>query len=153
MRWLFERRQTRVEVRLRGLGAFLAVVTALASPSSTAAQLPFDLTPEDLLQADTAGLRWVGLRTYVGGAEGSLAYDAQTVELALCRAVAVVGLARMRVHYRAVRESEPVTLRLAVRCGLSYRAGLEYDGVMLRLEVRELTSGELVYQARRRGLP
>ncbi len=128
-------------------------MTALASPSQTAAQLPFDLTAEDLLQVDTVELRWVGLRTYVGGAEGSLAYDAPTIELGLCRAVAVVGLARMRVHYRNERGTEPVTLRLAVRCGLSYRASLEYDGVMLRLEVRHRSSGELVYQGRRRGLP
>lgn len=142
-----------MEARLRVRVAFLAIMTALASPSWAAAQLPFELTAEDLQRVDTSELRWVGLRTYVGGAEGSLVLDAQKVELRVCRAAAVVGLARMRVHYLEAREREPVTLRLAVRCGLSYRASLEYDGVILRLEVRDLSSAELVYQGRSRGLP
>ncbi len=125
----------------------------MASPSTASAQLPFDITTEDLVQVDTAGLRWLGLRTYVGGAEGSLAYGSGKVELEVCRAAAVVGIVRMRIHYREIRGGEPVTLRLAVRCGPSYRASLEYDGVMLRLEMRDLARGELVYQGRRRGLP
>ncbi len=140
-------------IRLRGFIAFSAIVTAWASPARAAAQLPFDLTAEDLLQVDTAGLSWQGLRTYVGGAEGSLAYGSGEVELGVCRAVAVIGIVRMRAHYRSLRDREPVTLRLAVRCGASHRATLEFDGVTLRLEVRDSSRGDLVYQGRRRGLP
>ncbi len=139
-------------VRLRAVFVFLAVATVPASPSTTAAQLPFDIKATDLIQVDTAALRWLGIRTYVGGAEGSLVYSSGKVELEVCRAAAVVGVARIRVHHRELRGSEPVTLRLAVRCGDSYRASMEYDGVILRLEVRDLSRGELVYQGRRRGL-
>lgn len=140
-------------VRLRAVLVFLAIATVPASPSTTAAQLPFDITATDLIQVDTAALRWLGIRTYVGGAEGSLAYGSGKVEPGVCRAAAIVGVARLRAHYRELRGGEPVTLRLAVRCGDSYRASMEYDGVILRLEVRDLSRGERVYQGRRRGLP
>ncbi len=133
--------------------AFLAVAALLLVPMRAAAQLPFDLTQENLLSVDTTVLRWAAVRTYVGGAEASLVYGEGAVDPGVCRAVAALAVGRLRSHYRRLRESEPVSLHLAVRCGRSHRASLQYDGVMARLEVRDASTGHLVYRGRRRGLP
>jgi hypothetical protein len=61
-------------------------------------------------------------------------------------------LIRLRNLYRREHEREPVTLQLTVRCP-AYRAVLGYDGVVARLELRDVATGELVYQGRRRGFP
>ncbi len=142
-----------MKARAWGFFAFLAVAALLAAPTRVAAQLPFDLSTEEVLSVDTTALRWLSVRTYLGGAEASLAYGDGAVDPGVCRAVTAVGVVRLRSHYRRLRESEPVSLHLAVRCGRSHSASLRYDGVMVRLEVRDAGTGRLVYQGRRRGLP
>ncbi|UCF20370.1 MAG: hypothetical protein JSU87_02900 [Gemmatimonadota bacterium] len=130
-----------------------AALLAAGTPRGALAQLPFDLLPEELLQVDTAAVRWSNLRSFVGGAEVDLYYATETVETGECKAVALLGLLRLRDHYRRQRETEPVSLRLRLRCARLFNGLLEYDGVSVRLELRDESSGALVYRGRHRGLP
>ncbi len=130
-----------------------AALLAVGPPRQALAQLPFDLLPEEVLQVDTAAVRWSDLRSYFGGAEAEIYYATESVELGECKAVALLGLLRLRDYYRRQRESDPVSLRLRLRCARLYRGLLEYDGVSVRLELRDGSSGALVYRGRHRGLP
>lgn len=117
------------------------------------AQLPFDIGQEDVQAVDTTAMRWSNVRTHAGGVEGELAYRVLEVSDGVCKAVALLGGLRLRNLYRREHEREPVTLRLSVRCGPTYGATLDFDGVVARLEVRDVATGELVYQGRKRGYP
>jgi hypothetical protein len=126
------------------------IVLCLSEPA--AAQLPFDIDQEDLQAVDTTAMRWSNVRTHTGGVEGELSYRVLEVSDGECKAAALLGGIRLRNLYRREHEREPVTLQLTVRCP-AYRAVLGYDGVVARLELRDVATGELVYQGRRRGFP
>jgi hypothetical protein len=132
--------------------ATLTALIVVCLPETTAAQLPFDILEEDLQAVDTTAMRWSNVRTHTGGVEGELAYRVLEVSEGGCKAVAFLGGVRLRNLYLRARERELVTLRLTVRCP-GYRAVLDYDGVVARLEVRDVATGELVYQGRKRGFP
>lgn len=117
------------------------------------AQLPFDLTREDVAEADTAAMRWSRLATFVGGAEGSLRYLDEEVSEGECRAVAYLAFLRLRNYYTQRREEAPVALRLGFRCGVPYRGTIEYDGIAVRLELRDHASGRILYRGSIRGPP
>ena len=133
-----------------------APVAALAiglAPARAAAQLPFDVVQEDLLAVDTTAMRWQALSTSVGGVEGELRYVVGDVTEGECRAMAVLGMLRLRNYYLKQQGERPVTLRMRLLCGAAYRGYVEYDGVTLRFELRDRATGELLYEGRRRGLP
>lgn len=130
----------------------LTALIAFCLPKTTAAQLPFDIVQEDLQAVDTTAMRWSSVRTHSGGVEGELSYRVREVSDGACKAVALVAGLRLRNLYRQETDNDPVTVRLAVRCP-GYRAVLDYDGVVTRLELRDFTTGELVYRGRKRGFP
>jgi hypothetical protein len=132
--------------------ATVTALIALCLSEPAAAQLPFDITQEDLQAVDTTAMRWSNVRTHTGGVEGELSYRGLEVSDGECRAAALLGGIRLRNLYRRENQKEPVTLQLTVRCP-TYRAVLEYDGVVARLELRDVATGDLVYQGRRRGFP
>jgi hypothetical protein len=105
------------------------------------------------LRVDTAAARWVTVRAYVGGAEAELSYSAVEATPGECRAAAVLGMLQLRQYYLRQRASAPVSMRITFRCGTLYRGGIEYDGLVLRLELRDGATGALIYQGRRRGFP
>ncbi len=133
--------------------AALAAVGALSLSNPATAQLPFDITQDDLQAVDTTALHWTSVQTYVGGVDGELRYRDPEVAEGECRAVALLGLLRLRNHYRRERGEAPVAIRLALRCAATYLGNLRYDGVVVQLELRDAATGELVYRGRRRGLP
>ncbi len=122
-------------------------------PARATSQVPFDITRTDLMEVDTAAFRWRSLRTSVGGVEAELSYRRPGATEGECRAVALLGGLRMRNRYVRLREEQPLSLSLALRCGDGYRGVLRYDGVVVTLELRDAVTGELVYRGRRRGLP
>ncbi len=131
----------------------LVATLAICPREPAAAQLPFDITPEDVSAIDTTLVQWTGLRTWVGGVEGELRYGASEVAEGECKALALLGLVKLRNYYQRQREESPVTLRLTLRCGTAYRGSLAYDGVVVRLDLYDRTTGARVYQGRHRGLP
>ncbi len=138
---------------LQSCGIWALVLATLAVPARASAQLPFDLTREDFEAADTSALRWVRLSTFVGGAEGELRYLAEEVEEGECKAVAYLGLLQLRNYY-ARREGEaPVSLRMSLRCGARYEADVRYDGIAVRLELRDRATRQVVYRGSKRGPP
>lgn len=135
------------------VGLTIALSGVLQSPIEALAQLPFDLTEQDVVAVDSSAIRWADVKTYMGGAEAQLHYEVEEPLEGECRAAALMGLLRLRDHYVGKTEESPVTLRLAFRCGAAYRGNVEYDGLIVRVEQRDLSGGQLVYQGRRRGLP
>lgn len=133
--------------------ALIVGAVLLASPSRTLAQLPFDVAPEHLLQIDTAAIQWTGLSSYVGGVEATLRYRASAVTLDDCKAVAFLAILRLRNYYQRERGGALVSMRLGLECASLYRGSIDYDGVTVRLSLRERSSGDLVYQGRHHGLP
>ena len=132
--------------------ATLTALMVLCLSGPAAAQLPFDIAQEDLQAVDTTAMRWSNVRTHTGGVEGELSYRVLEVSDGECKAAALLGGIRLRNLYRREHEREPVTLQLTVRCP-AYRAVLDYDGVVARLELRDAATGGLVYQGRKRGFP
>jgi hypothetical protein len=130
----------------------IATVPAL-SPATARAQLPFEVTRSDLAKVDTLQLRWPSLRASVGGVSGALQYAVEDPEEAECRAVAVLGMLRLRNHYLMQYGERPVTLKLQLRCGPVYHGRVEYDGINTRFELREGPIGRVVYRGQVRGLP
>ena len=111
------------------------------------------MLPDEILLVDTAAVSWSNLRTFVGGAEAEIRYSNEAAEIGECKAVALLGLLQLRNYYERQRETEPISLRLRFHFASGYRGYLQYDGVSVRLELRDGLSGELVYQGRHRGLP
>ncbi|NIN72305.1 MAG: hypothetical protein GTO46_10400 [Gemmatimonadetes bacterium] len=132
--------------------ATLTALILVCLPETTAAQLPFDILEEDLQAVDTTAMHWSNVRTHTGGVEGELAYRVLEVSEGGCKAVALLGGVRLRNLYLRESQRDPVTLQLTVRCP-GYRALLDYDGVVARLELRDVATGGLVYQGRNRGFP
>jgi hypothetical protein len=143
----------RVNARSCMLTAAIAALSAIGLPARAAAQLPFDLTQDDLSAVDTTAIRWTNFSTYVGGVEGDLRYTGDEATPGECKAVALLGAVRLRNFYRREQQDDPVTMRLGYRCGALYEGSLRYDGVVVRLELRDRSTGELLYQGRRRGPP
>lgn len=133
-------------VALFGLALF-------GSVSAATAQLPFDVTGEDLASIEAGAMAWTELRDFVGGVDGELEYRREEVGQGECRAVAVAGTRRLRRLYTTEHGEPPLTLRLAVRCGARYEARLTYDGLVALLEIRGSARGDIVYRGRHRGLP
>jgi hypothetical protein len=133
--------------------ATLTAVVPLCLGDPAAAQLPFEISLEDLQAVDTTAMRWTDVRSHIGGVEGEFSYRDPEVTEGECKAVVFLGGLRLRNLYRRERQEEPVTLRLTARCGAAYRASLDYDGVVARLEVRDVATGEIVYQGRKRAFP
>ena len=131
----------------------ILVVAAAFIPGTVKAQLPFEITRGSLSKVDTASLAWRSLKTSVGGVEGELFYSAADPSLDECKATALLGGSRMRIHYARMTGEEPLTLRLDLHCGKRYEALLRFDGVVLELELRQPVTGAIVYQGRYRGLP
>lgn len=123
------------------------------NPAAARAQLPFDVSEADLARVDTAGFRWPSLRASVGGASGELRYVVEEPSIDECRAVAVLGMLRLRNYYLARHGERPVTLKLRLRCGPMYHGGVEYDGITTRLELRDGAIGRVLYRGEVRGLP
>jgi hypothetical protein len=130
----------------------LTALIVVCLPATTAAQLPFDILQENLQAVDTTAMRWSNVRTHTGGVEGELGYRVLEVSEGACKAVALLGGLQLRNLYRREHQKDPVTLQLTVRCP-GYRAALNYDGLVARLELRDVTTGDLVYQGRSRGFP
>lgn len=135
------------------LAAGLVAVAIALTPVRSAAQLPFDVNQDDLAAVDSLAFQWQRLSTSVGGAEGELHYVVEEATEGVCRAVAVLGMIQLRNRYVQRAGERPVTLRMQLLCGMTLRGHVEYDGVNTRLELRERSSGELVYRERIRGLP
>jgi hypothetical protein len=133
--------------------ALLAIIAAVQQPTQSSGELAFELTRYDLLTVDTTAIRWTTLSTYVGGVDAEFVYSNREVMPNECRGAALIGMVRLRNYYRQEQRNEPVTMRMDFQCGLIYRGGFRYDGVNARLEIVEITSGESIYQGRRRGLP
>lgn len=134
----------------------VGLLSPAPGPAQTASELPFDLTERDIAQLDPSAISWSKERTFVGGVEGELHYDRNNphlAESAECRAAALVGLLRLRNLYVRERDETPVSIHLGFRCRSVYGGTLTYDGVVMRLELRDHTSGRLIYQGRARGLP
>lgn len=138
--------RTKVSTTLLFLGLF-----GLAGPAT--AQLPFDVTREDLASVETGDIVWTGLRDFVGGVDGELEYRREEVSEGECRAVVLTAARRLRILYATEHGEQPVTLRLAARCGARYEARLSYDGLVAFLELRDPAGGTIVYRGRHRGLP
>ncbi|UCC83155.1 MAG: hypothetical protein JSW46_19750 [Gemmatimonadota bacterium] len=132
--------------------ATLTALIVLCLPETTAAQIPFEILQEDLQAVDTTAMRWSNVRMHTGGVEGELSYRVLEVSEGGCKAVALLGGLRLRNLYRRENQKDPVTLQLTARCP-GYRAVLDYDGVVARLELRDGATGRLVYQGRTRGFP
>ncbi len=130
----------------------LTALIVVCLSETTAAQLAFDILQEDLQAIDTTAMRWSNVRTHSGGVEGELSYRVLEVSEGECKAAALLGGLRLRNHYRREKQKDPVTLQLTVRCP-GYRAILDYDGVVARLELRDVATGALVYRGRKRGFP
>lgn len=129
----------------------LVAAAALWNPTRATAQLPFDLTEEDLRGVEAAGPHFTSVRTYVGGAEAELRYSAEEATAGECRAAALLGTLRLRRRYQDQRGEAPVSLRMAFRCGTAYRGEVVFDGLVVRLELRDGSSGSLIYRGRWRG--
>jgi hypothetical protein len=134
-------------------GAVAAAAAALAAPAHAAAQLPFDLTEADLSRVDTAAVRWIAVRTYVGGAEAALSYASDDVTPGECKAAAVLALLRLYRHYQARQEEPPVSMQMSFTCGGLYEGDVDYDGLVVRLVLRDDTTGALIYEGRWRRFP
>ncbi len=139
--------------RLNRRSLILAAGLIALTPVRSAAQLPFDVNQDDLAAVDSVAFQWQKLSTSVGGVEGELHYVVEEATAGLCRAVAVLGMIQLRNHYVQSAGERPVTLRMQLLCGMTLRGHVQYDGVTTSLELRERTSGELVYRERIRGLP
>ena len=127
-------------------------VPASAQPRSTLPP-PFDVSREALAQVDTSALQWTTLRTFTGGVEGSLYYHPGSVTPEQCKAVVVIGMVRMRNLYLHEIEEAPVVLRMDFRCAAAFLGTLRYDGVNTHLQIKDATSGEILYKGRELGLP
>lgn len=131
----------------------LAPLFLLQLPTQSTGQLSFGVTQEDLQHIDAAAIRWTTLRTFVGGVEAELLYNAEAVTAVECRAVALLGVLQLRNHYVRQRKAAPVAMRMDFRCGTLYDGRFRYNGVIARLEIRDGSTGDLIYEGRRRGLP
>ncbi len=131
---------------------FAALAMVLAA-GETSAQLPFDVTQDDLLAVDSTAFRWTALRASVGAVEGELSYVVEEVMPEVCRAVALYGMLRLRNYYMREEGGVPVSMRMNTRCGPDYVGVLEYDGVYVHLKLLDRRTNDLVYQGRYRGLP
>ncbi|MEE9156283.1 MAG: hypothetical protein V3U38_06510 [Gemmatimonadota bacterium] len=137
------------------LAASLSILISCAVPASaqTRSTLPFDVSREALAQVDTSALQWTTLRTFTGGVEGSLYYHPGGVTPEQCKAVVVIGMVRMRNLYLQEIEEAPVVLRMDFRCAAAFFGTLRYDGVNTHLQIKDATSGEILYKGRELGLP
>lgn len=135
-----------------GVVALLAAAGPVAAQVGAGGSQPFGVTHEDLLQVRLDVMRWTALDTYVGGISATLQYQRDDPTDGECRAAVLVGVARLHKRYTDERGSEPVTLRLGFSCGASYDGELRYDGVNTYLRVRDIESGDVVYEGRERGL-
>jgi hypothetical protein len=136
----------------------LIIPIALAViPAGAAAQgqeLPFDLTQADLVAVDTAAFNWKVARASVGGVEGEFLYaGAEPPTEGECRAAALMGMLRLRNYYRSQNQDELISIRMNFRCAALYGGLLEYDGVVLTLEIKDAATGDVLYRKSRRGLP
>ncbi|HSG81832.1 MAG TPA: hypothetical protein VLC48_06270 [Gemmatimonadota bacterium] len=131
----------------------VAAAAVTLVPASSAAQLPFAVTQNDLASVDTTAFHWRGLAANVGGVEGELRYAVASPPVGECRAVATLGMFRLRNYYMKSAGERPVTLKLQLRCGDAYRGRVDYDGVNTSLELTNHTSGALLYRGSIRGLP
>ncbi len=142
-----------MNVRFCIVAAGLAASAAALTPSRATAQLPFDVTQADLASVDSAAFQWQKLSASVGGVEGELHYVVEEASDGVCRAVAVLGMIQLRNHYMKGAGERPVSLRMQLICGMTLRGHVAYDGLTTRLELRDRSTGELVYRERIRGLP
>ncbi|NIR46021.1 MAG: hypothetical protein GWN99_16465 [Gemmatimonadetes bacterium] len=138
-------------LRLKALALIAPIL--LFEPAAARAQLPFDVTQDDLAAVDTARFSWPSLGTSMGGPSGELDYLVEVSSEAECRAVGLLGMLRLRNYYMKRFDKRPVVLNLRVRCGPRYRGHIEYDGITTSFELREGPGGRVVYQGRVRGLP
>ena len=129
------------------------VLTVCGLPGLAAAQLPFEITVDDLLAVDSTAVRWTSLQTYVGGVRGELSYHDRDTSDGECKAVAVLAAANLLDRYEREHGDEPASIRVNFRCGTSYNGMIDYDGVIVRLDLWDAASGLLVYRGRKRGLP
>lgn len=129
------------------------VAVLIGAPTRAAAQLPFELTGDDLATVDTSAIVWTRLTTHIGGLEGNVRYQKQEPALEECKAVALLTGVRMQRQYVRKHEEEPVSLRLDLVCGDDVSGLLRYDGLMLSLVIREEITGAVLYDGRRRGFP
>lgn len=137
---------------LKPLQALLAAACILA-PGRASAQLPFDITRDDLLAVDPGSLVWTRLTTHVGGIEGEARYNRAPTSLAVCKAAAIMAGVRMQRQYVRSNGEEPISLQLHLVCAGEIRGVLRYDGLALRLEMVDVRNGTLLYQGRANGFP
>ena len=132
----------------------LLLLTAASADAQTRLDpLPFDVSRLALLSVDTSLVEWISTGTFMGGVEGQLFYRAKGVTGNECRAVALIGLVRLRNLYRRQRQQEPVALRLRLLCARTYNGNLNYDGVNTDLEIRDSDTGDVIYSGSEPGLP
>lgn len=145
----------RVEYRLLFVGLIVGLLASGAfGPvrAQTGTAWPFQVTAEDLALVQTDSVRWLAVRSFVGGMEGRVAYLRREPAPGECRAVALLAAGRLRNRYQTDRETPPVRLQLDFRCGERYEGTLRYDGVNVHLEQREPGKPGFVYRGRARGL-
>ncbi len=144
----------RPAIRVLIVLATLSATPAAAQSVGPSEELPFGLSANDVARVQTAAMSWTAMRTYVGGIEADMSYaPPDEITAGECRAVAFVGLLRMRDHYMKSRDALPIAMRLNLQCGSSYRAGLGYDGLNVKLRLTDSASGRILYQGRWRGIP
>ena len=131
------------------------VFLLISAPAAWAQQreLPFDVSRQALVSLDTLLISWTAVDSHPGGVEGDIFYQPESVTAGECRALALIGLVRLRNLYAQRSSTLPVSMRLSVLCAGRYRGSLEYDGVNTRLEIRESDSGAITYSGREPGLP
>jgi hypothetical protein len=131
----------------------LVAAGLMLMPASSTAQLPFGVTDDDLSVVDTTAFHWRALAASVGSVEGELRYAVAQPGLGECRAVATLGMFRLRNYYMKETGERPVSLRLQLHCGEVYRGRVAYDGINTSLELTLRSTGEQAYHGRIRGLP